>query len=254
MHDYYSQELGEELVEITKEIEELEVILDKYKVFFNSWERAREFNYKLSEILNGEIALIENPISTKEKYFNAQLSVYNKMFKVVQQKKQRKKELTVVNIPCNIFCFILLEFNKKLIKKMIFNQYRFSNLYIGDILVVPYKHKETKLAVDWPTSKANKAELIKKGELPYLQADEKLAIKEGREYKGVKWLSHFPSLTLLFGWEKSFKNFSRLAESKNFIFRASRGQKKNAPIKQLKLFKDSLTEEDYITLYNFNTK
>lgn len=254
MHDFYSQEVKEELVETTKEIEEIEVILDKLKNYFNTWELSREHNYTMAQLTNGEVKPVEVPLNTSQKYFNVQINNYNKLFTIVQQKKEKKKELKVVDLPCNIFCYILIEFNKRLIRKMIYEQYRFSNLFIGDLLVVPYEHKEGKLAVNWPKSKENKEAILKRGEIPYLLADEKKAKKEGVEYNGVKWLEHFEPLTLLFGWEKSFKNFVRLAESKNFIFRASRGQKKNAPVKQLALYKNTLTKEDYKTLYNFEPK
>lgn len=254
MHDYYSQEIKEELNLINESILSIEESLERLKPYFNTWDLAKTFNYKYSELIKGQVAVTNNSTTSKEKEFNIKLGIYNNLYKVLEQKKGRKKELELINIPCNLFCFILLEFNKRLIKKMIFNQYKFSNLYIGDLLVVPYKYKETKLAVNWPVSKKNKADIIARGDVPYMQAEERKAKKEGKDYNGVKWLEFFPALTLLFGWDKSFKNFSRLAESRNFIFRASRGQKKNAPIKQLKLFKDSLTEEDYITLYNFNAK
>jgi hypothetical protein len=254
MHDFYAQELEVELKAIIKEIEELEVVVNKLKVYFDSWELSKEFNYKLAVLLRGEVESIESPISNKERFFNTQLKTYNRLYTVLHQKIGKRKELETVNIPVNIFCFILLEFNKRLIRKMIYSQYRFSNLYIGDILVVPYNYKEGKLAVDWPKSKKNRADILERGEEPYLLANKKQAIKEGKGYKGVEWLEYFPSLTLLFGWEKAFKNFARLAESKNFIFRASRGQKKNAPIKQLALYKNTLTKEDYKTLYNFDAK
>jgi hypothetical protein len=251
MYEIYTQEIKKELSENKEELNSTNESIKVLKQYFDNFQRSRELGYNYTEVLEGKGKVIKDARTPNEKYYNIQINNLNNLLKIKANKEEKKKKLKHILIPDNVFTFILWKFNKLLIDKIIYEAYTFSDLYLGDLFIVPLIQQSNKKSINWPLTKIAKKKLIDNGQIPYCQVDKDLADKEGKEYKGVEYLVRYDEpYTLLFRWSRTTKNFIRLVQSKEYVFKPSRGNLGNSAMELLTKYKNSFTKEEFENKFN----
>ena len=127
---------------------------------------------------------------TKEEFFEY-LKTYKKNFDRLQKHKEYIKELEGKRISYVLFKKIIKKFNLKISQEIVERQYEFDLGYsLGSISLVHKKLDKPK--INWGDSYVNKDNLIAEGKVPYYTEDAEDAERQGKEYKGIKWLAYYP--------------------------------------------------------------
>lgn len=198
----------------------------------------------LEDILNNKGVAYSFPISNIEKYYNLQLTNYNKIYPLYTNKAEERQKIKGYKMKAVVFAYILKRFNELLVEEIVYNSYKFFSLYIGGLYSFCNKNKKS---VDWGNSIKNKQALIKEGKIPYNKADEDQAIKEGKVYEGVEWLVYQPEYSLFYKWEVESTQFIRIPNIANFLMQPYRGVKSSVQI--LSDYRKTLSEEQMTNLY-----
>lgn len=246
MYDLYNLELQSKIDEVQKDLNDLEVLKNKLASYFRNNEVKVIPITKLEE---GNLDVIENPQTSKQKLFNINVKHYNNCMTLYKNKVQQKKIFNKSKIKKQIFLFILKRFNELLVQKLIYSSYKFKHLYIGGFSVICNKNKNN--VIDWGKSIKNKEKLLKAGEVPYTKEGEAKALEANQDYNGKQWLEYLPDYSLFFQWDLANGNFIRIPNIKNFTFVPLRGN--TSPVAELSSYRKTLTDEECINKYKRST-
>jgi hypothetical protein len=210
IYQYYLDNVEAKRDEFKKEITKLE---NEKKVLFKSLKKCEYFINTFTNITIDELDNVDNDFVFKSKV-NVMLNVntsfeeiennINKYVSLSREIAKRKATLEKDGfIPLKTqskFNFILKEYNKLMIEKVVKDNMRFHLGPAGCIRV--RRRKRTKLSPNWYESNKNKARIIAEGKTPYKVIDED---EEGNPITngGVPWLvyhtgDHYP----YFYWDR----------------------------------------------------
>lgn len=190
-----------------------------------------------------EIEEIYNPI---QKYYNIQLFNFTSFNIEIKKLQLHKSKLEELKISEKLFTEILIKFNTKLVDAIIEEDYKFTNNHFG--IIGKHLNKNNRLIVDWSTSNKNKEQLKKEGKLPAYKKDQITAEEEGREYKGVNWLSYLSPYNFYFQWKFEYQHYIKFCNIKSYSFIPYRGEKSSSM--KIHRYRNRFTEEQLINQYN----
>lgn len=172
-------------------------------------------------------------------YIDSYVLLNQNIISCEKQIKNLKKNI----IPFKIFKFIIQEGNNFLISKVIEENYELNiNGHFGIIKVT--KNSSNKKRVNWGVSNKNRAEIEKRGGIPYKKED---ALKNP-DYKGEKWLVLHPSEDLFLDWVRTYtaRTFNPILG--DFTFKPARGKSEKSIVNKLSKFKKN--KEQVKRMYN----
>lgn len=168
-----------------------------------------------------------------EKYIWCNNIVTNDNNKIAQYKEEL--------ITFSLYGHIIIEFNKKVIDKIIHENYLFSIVpSFGSIGVIQNYNKRNR--PNWGESNKRKAKIIAKGGIPYVKADADTI----NNYKGEEWLSYHPFLDFYLHWYTKWISKKHNPFLKDYTYHPARG--KNSIVTKLQTVKQDRNKA--LALYN----
>ncbi len=245
MYELYTISNEIKITNINKEIEDLKGVLEKIYKYFEENIILRPRGCDMVSIKNAKGLEILYPLTSVERYYNAQLIQYKVIYIRLTQKKEELKNLNKQKVPKRIFSFILRRFNELLIEELIFRSYRLKDLYLGELRVIVNKGR--KASINWGLSLPIKREIEARGGIPYKVEDAEKCKKEGIEYKGEKWITFLPEYRMFYSWKNNIASKIRLPNITNFCFIPLRGD--NSAVSMLFDVSNRLSQEELILIY-----
>ncbi len=244
MYDLYTKDLVDKIKSINIEIENTKSTLKLAELYFTS--NLCDRIIILADLHNKLIKKIFIPVSNEERYFNLKLDQYYIILNNYNTQLEQKDRLVKHMIKRKVYKYIIINFNKKLVKQLIFNKYKFNQFKLGGLSCHCGKNKNK--PIDWVKSNINKDKLIKEGKIPYIKEDARLAEEQGLPYIAYEWIVYGNDYSFFFRWDITQHNFITLPNIKYFTFIPVKS--KYGFIKVLSAFRNTMTEEEAINFYN----
>ncbi len=162
---------------------------------------------------------------------------------IIISAKEQIKYLIKSKIPFKIFKYIICEGNDLLLSKVIEEGYELNiNAHFGSLKVS--KNSSNKKRPNWQESNKNRAEIEKRGGIPYKKED----AFNNPNYKGEQWLVYHPQEDLFIDWIRSYKTRKHNPIIGDFAFKPARGKSGKAIVNKLSKFKQN--KEEVKRIYN----
>jgi hypothetical protein len=253
VYDLHKVEIDLEVEQLSKDIKDLQPLYFNSLVYFKSVEHKLSIPISIEDIKNNKQPFIPHavfektvlPLLASEKYFNLKLNNFMQINKEYRYKLRRKEELMKSKLPKNVVSFIITRFNELLVEEILYNKYEFYHNTVGRLKL--HLHKNKIPVVNWGISLRNKKKLEEKGRIPFIKADETLALKEGKEYKGEHWLSYCSLYSFYLNWSKGAEHFIKIPNIGNYSFVPYRGV--NSPVSKINDYRKTYSEEAITDLY-----
>lgn len=168
-----------------------------------------------------------------EKYIWCNNIVTNDNKKIAQYKEEL--------ILFSLYSHIITEFNRKVIDKIINENYLFSIVPSFGAIGVIQNHNKRKRP-NWGESNKKKAKILAKGGIPYVKADADTI----DNYQGEEWLVYHPFLDFYLHWFTKWISKKHNPFLKDYAFNPARG--KNSIVTKLQTVKQDRNKA--LALYN----
>lgn len=220
MYNLHHVEIDLQIKNLSNEIKEQEKIR-RISIKFFTDNASKITTCTLEEILEGKgKPMVEFQVFNK--LYNIHLKNYNSYIHSYKAKLEAKEELEKSIIKESIFKYVLKRFNTLIMDEIIYNAYFFSAFPVGYFYI--NKQVTKKKTIDWGSSDRAKAEILEKGQIPYIKADAEQAEKEGKEYKGVPWIKYLPPIRFYIFWVNNEHKEIKSNNVRAFTFDPSRSK------------------------------
>lgn len=155
-----------------------------------------------SELLNGRVKELPEDLKNiipNYKYNNIIVKNYYNLYRLLTVYETDINNLKTQQVKFKVYKDIIRKFNSKMLDYCAITGKPFENKYFGKLCV--YFRPTPSNVINWGESNRKKQAIIDKGGIPYNGKDAEIALKEGREYLGEKWIDkHFDRGLLYWRW------------------------------------------------------